>query len=112
MFKRIVLAAALMVAPLVLSPVSVDAQESGMETAAASAGSGLTTSAANGRPTTMPAGMGNRPGEELPPGLMLTRGAPAAAEEEPPEDESGGDGTMLCPVLDPMTGSYTLEPCS
>lgn len=96
MFKRIVLAAALFVAPLVLTPMSVDAQERGQETAEASAESGLATSAANGRPTTLPPGMENLPdGQELPPGITLTREVP-----EPEADDNDG-----CTVtINPLTG--------
>lgn len=95
MFKRIVLTAALLAAPLVLTPVSVDAQESGMETAAASAESGLATSAANGRPTTLPPGLADRSADDLPPGIMLTREV-----AEPEADDNDG-----CTVtINPLTG--------
>lgn len=87
MLKRVALMTALLVAPLALSPDSVDAQERGMEQATAAAANGLATSAENGRPTSNPAGMQNRPsGQAVPPGMMLTR-PPAPAAEPAPEPE-------------------------
>lgn len=109
MFKRIVLAAALLVAPLALTPMSVDAQERGQETAAASAESGLTTSEANGRSTTLPRGLENRPGEELPPGIMMTRDG-AAAEETTDDSGDSGDGCVVT-GFDPITGDPIFD-CS
>lgn len=85
MLKRIALMTALLVAPLALSPDSVAAQERGMEQATAAAANGLATSAENGRPTSNPAGMQNRPGQDVPPGMMLTR-PPAPAAEPAPEE--------------------------
>lgn len=87
MFKRIALMIALLIAPLALSPQTVDAQERGTEQAAAAAADGLATSAENGRPTTLPSGMQDAD-EPLPPGILLTRELPAeeADTESEPEE--------------------------
>lgn len=100
MFKRIVLAAALLVAPLVLTPTSVDAQERGMAEATAATANAQAT----GRPDAAPEALQNRPGDEPPPGIMLTRGGGAAAEEPPPEDDSGDDDGCQVIGFDPITG--------
>lgn len=93
MFKRIALMIALLIAPLALSPQTVDAQERGTEQATAAAADGLATSAENGRPTTLPSGMQDAD-EPLPPGILLTREEPVTEpvpDAEPDPDES-------CPV--------------
>lgn len=95
MFKRIALMTALLVAPLALSPDSVDAQERGMERAAAA----TVDAQATGRPDAPPPGMDKRSGS-LPPGILLTRGAPAEepATEPAPDAEPEPEPDETCPV--------------
>ncbi len=92
MLKRTMLVAAIAAAALALQPASASAQARGMEQAATAAASGLTTSAENGRPTSMPSGLANS-GQAQPPGMALTRSAQAS--EPPTEPDSGSDE---CPI--------------
>lgn len=94
MLHRTILVAALLSAPLALSPASVSAQERGVDRAAtASAGAAMTNS-----PTELPPGMANMPADQaLPPGILLTRGAPA--EEGATSEDSTSDSDTCEPVL-------------
>lgn len=101
MFKRIALMTALLVAPLALSPDSVDAQERGMEQATAATANAQAT----GRPDAPPPGMDNRSGEALPPGILLTR--------EPPAEESGTESEPEECLTEPqlVDGQWVLVDC-
>lgn len=114
MFKRIALMIALLIAPLALSPQTVDAQERGTEQAAAAAADGLATSAENGRPTTLPPGMQDRPADEpLPPGILLTREPPAEEPvTEPAPDSESESESEECPAeLKLIDGTMKLVDC-
>lgn len=108
MFKRIALMTALLVAPLALSPDSVDAQERGMERAAAATADAQAT----GRPDAPPPGMDKRSGS-LPPGILLTRGAPAEEPgTEPAPDAEPGSDVEECPAeLKLVDGTMKLVDC-
>lgn len=110
MFKRIALMIALLIAPLALSPQTVDAQERGTEQAAAAAADGLATSAENGRPTTLPSGLQDRSADEpLPPGILLTRDEPVT---EPAPDSEPESESEECPAeLKLIDGTMKLVDC-
>lgn len=100
MLHRTILIAALLSAPLALSPASVSAQERGIDRAATASANAQATN----RPSDLPPGMANMPADQaLPAGILLTRGAPAAESGT----DSGTDSATQenCPVtFDPMSG--------
>lgn len=99
MLHRTILVAALLSAPLALSPASVSAQERGVDRAAtASAGAAATNS-----PAELPPGMANMPADQaLPPGMLLTR---EGATSEGGTDDNTDSGTCV-PEYDPATGGF------
>lgn len=113
MFKRIVLATAMLALPLALTPADASAQERGPDRAAA------VSAAASNANQAMPPGMSNRPaGKALPPGMLLTRPQPepTAPEAEPTEPETQPtepEGETCLPTfeLNPLTGQMELVPC-
>ena len=102
MFKRLALMTALLVAPLALSPASAEAQQTGIDRARAASANAR----ANGRPDAPPPGMETRPGQALPPGLMLTRnGEPA------PEPDTGTEPEECMVEIVFIDGAFRLVDC-
>lgn len=99
MLHRTILVAALLSAPLALSPASASAQERGVDRAATASAA----AAATNSPAELPPGMANMPADQaLPPGMLLTRGAPAEEASEGSTDDDTSDDCK--PWINPTTG--------
>lgn len=91
MLLRKVLFVAIAVAPLVLSPTTVEAQNRGLDRATVASADGQERAEAHGKRANkrhggLPAGVAKRfEGQALPPGIRRTRRAPAPVPEVEPE---------------------------